>query len=261
MFLYTVLMLGKMNRVEVRLYLTISGILSIMMGLVIAIGLSSLLGYPYTPIHAILPFLCLGIGIDDMFVISQCWTNMAKDPLNAGLSLPDKMGIALKHAGVSVTVTSLTDVFAFGVGAVTKMPGLESFCVCTAIGLGSIYLLQVSWFVAWMTLDEQRVESGRDGILPCIVYQDFQPSACSSFDAGQTVMKYYAKLLSSTIFKVVTIIITITLLVCGGWGWWEMKQKFDPVLLLPAESYLREGFRFHILPLMVLIHTYLLDPQ
>ena len=60
-----------------------------------------------------------GIGIDDMFVISQCWTNMAKDPLNAGLSLPDKMGIALKHAGVSVTVTSLTDVFAFGVGAVT----------------------------------------------------------------------------------------------------------------------------------------------
>ena len=185
---------------------------------------------------------------------------MKRDPTNIGLSISDKMGIALKHAGVSVTVTSLTDVFAFGVGAVTvsyqliiffnqyacnlqKMPGLESFCVCTAIGLGSIYLLQVSWFVAWMTLDEQRVESGRDGLLPCIVHQDFQPSACSSLEAGQTVMKYYAKLLSSTIFKVVTIIITITLLVCGGWGWWEMKQKFDPVLLLPAESYLREWIR------------------
>ena len=134
MFLYTVLMLGKMNRVEVRLYLTISGIVSIMMGLVIAIGLSSVLGYPYTPIHAILPFLCLGIyhpiphiphyptpgiGIDDMFVISQCWQNIRRDPANHGLSIPHKMGIALKHAGVSVTVTSATDVFAFGVGAVT----------------------------------------------------------------------------------------------------------------------------------------------
>ena len=54
-----------------------------------------------------------------MFVIVQCWSNTQKDPLNAGLSLPDRMGIALKHAGVSVTVTSLTDVFAFGVGAVT----------------------------------------------------------------------------------------------------------------------------------------------
>jgi len=44
---------------------------------------------------------------------------MKRDPLNQGLSIADKMGIALKHAGVSVTVTSLTDVFAFGVGAVT----------------------------------------------------------------------------------------------------------------------------------------------
>ena len=54
-----------------------------------------------------------------MFVIVQCWTNMKRDPTNIGLSIADKMGIALKHAGVSITVTSLTDVFAFGVGAVT----------------------------------------------------------------------------------------------------------------------------------------------
>ena len=60
-----------------------------------------------------------GIGIDDMFVIAQCWSNMKKNPLNVGCNLPDRMGIALKHAGVSVTITSLTDVFAFGIGAVT----------------------------------------------------------------------------------------------------------------------------------------------
>ena len=54
-----------------------------------------------------------------MFVIVQCWTNISKDPSSLGLSIPDKMGVALKHAGVSVTVTSLTDEFAFGVGAVT----------------------------------------------------------------------------------------------------------------------------------------------
>eukprot|EP00090_Calanus_glacialis_P027719 TRINITY_DN4393_c0_g1_i1.p1 TRINITY_DN4393_c0_g1~~TRINITY_DN4393_c0_g1_i1.p1 ORF type:complete len:1001 (-),score=160.99 TRINITY_DN4393_c0_g1_i1:89-3091(-) len=243
MFAYTIFMLGKLNTLEVRLFLSISGIVSIFMGLGIALSLSSLLGYPYTPMHAALPFLCLGIGIDDMFVIVQCWTNMKRDPTTLGLSIADKMAIALKHAGVSVTVTSLTDVFAFGVGAVTQMPGLESFCVCTAIGLGSIYLLQVSWFVAWMTLDEQRVESGRDGLLPCIVHQDFQPSACSNFEAGLVVMKYYAKLLSSNAFKVITVLITVTLLGFGAWGWTGIKQKFDPVLLLPSESYLREWIR------------------
>jgi len=243
MFLYTIVMLGKLNTLEVRLFLSVSGIVSIFMGLGIALSLSSLLGYPYTPMHAALPFLCLGIGIDDMFVIVQCWTNMKRDPTSHGLSIADKMGIALKHAGVSVTVTSLTDVFAFGVGAVTQMPGLEAFCVCTAIGLASIYLLQVSWFVAWMTLDEQRVESGRDGLLPCIVHKDFQPSACSNFETGVVVMKYYAKLLTSTIFKVLIVILTATLLAFGVWGWTGIKQKFDPVLLLPSESYLREWIR------------------
>ena len=52
-----------------------------------------------------------------MFVISQCWSNMQKDPSNTKLSLPDQMGVILKHAGVSITITTVTDVFAFSVGA------------------------------------------------------------------------------------------------------------------------------------------------
>ena len=60
MFAYTIFMLGKLNTLEVRLFLSISGIVSIFMGLGIALSLSSLLGYPYTPMHAALPFLCLG---------------------------------------------------------------------------------------------------------------------------------------------------------------------------------------------------------
>ena len=94
-----------------------------------------------------------------------------------------------------------------------------------------------------MTLDEQRVESGRDGLLPCIVHHDYQPSACSNFEVGVIVMKYYARLLSSTIFKVITVILTVSLLAFGVWGWIGIKQKFDPFLLLPSESYLREWIR------------------
>jgi Niemann-Pick C1 protein len=63
-------------------------------------------------------FPCTGIGIDDMFVIMQCWNNLPQHE-KTGHSLQEKMAMTMQHAGVAISVTSLTDVFAFGVGAVT----------------------------------------------------------------------------------------------------------------------------------------------
>ena len=60
-----------------------------------------------------------GIGIDDMFVIMACWYNLHKDPTMAKRPLPERMGLTMEHAGVSVTVTSITDILAFGIGACT----------------------------------------------------------------------------------------------------------------------------------------------
>ena len=125
------------------------------------------------------------------------------------------------------------------------MPGLESFSVCTAIGLGSIYLLQVSWFVAWMSLDERRIATGRDGLLMCVVHKDYKPSPCCKQNLGDVVVKKYAKLLSSVIFKFLVIVFTLGMLGFGIWGSILIRQKFDPVLLLPSDSYLREWLNVH----------------
>ena len=59
-----------------RAYLAVAGIFSVVMGVMTSLGLSSALGFPFTTIHGILPFLALGIGIDDMFVIMQCLNNI-----------------------------------------------------------------------------------------------------------------------------------------------------------------------------------------
>lgn len=87
------------------------------MAFVVACGFCSLLGISYGPVHTALPFLLLGIGVDDLFVIVTCWKN-----LNVGnnlVSLPEKMGQTMRRAGVSITITTLTDVAAFLVGALT----------------------------------------------------------------------------------------------------------------------------------------------
>ena len=90
------------------------GLACIGIGMGTSYGFSSLIGFPYTPMHSILPFLLLGIGIDDMFVIVQSFDNLKEHEKNQ--DLPSQFGIALKHAGVAITITSVTDLLAFGIG-------------------------------------------------------------------------------------------------------------------------------------------------
>ena len=54
-----------------------------------------------------------------MFVIMQCLYNLQSTQNNEVLDLHEQIGETLKHAGVAITVTSITDIFAFGIGAVT----------------------------------------------------------------------------------------------------------------------------------------------
>ena len=72
MFLYTVLMLGRINMLELRLYLSFAGIISVFLGLIMSVSVASVLGFPYTTIHAVLPFLCLGSETSS----SQCYSLM-----------------------------------------------------------------------------------------------------------------------------------------------------------------------------------------
>ena len=90
------------------------GLACIGLGMGTSYGFSSLIGFPFTPMHSILPFLLLGIGIDDMFVIVQSFDNLKEHEKNQ--DLPSQFGIALKHAGVAITITSVTDLLAFGIG-------------------------------------------------------------------------------------------------------------------------------------------------
>ena len=64
MFIFTVIMLGNIRKFDIRFFLTLAGLFAIAMGMSIAVGLSALLGFPYTPVHVILPFICLGKNLD-----------------------------------------------------------------------------------------------------------------------------------------------------------------------------------------------------
>lgn len=52
-----------------------------------------------------------------MFVMMACWDDLSTTQKR--LPLHERIGLMLKHAGVSITVTSVTDVLAFIVGSST----------------------------------------------------------------------------------------------------------------------------------------------
>ena len=62
---------------------------SCILGLGAAFGIMFLLGMEYNQTHHILPFIAIGIGIDDMFVIMECWYNLLEE--NKGLPLPERV--------------------------------------------------------------------------------------------------------------------------------------------------------------------------
>ena len=84
------------------------------------------------------------------------------------------------------------------------LPGLESFCAYCAIGIGAIYLFQCSWFVAWLSLDQRRIEARRDGLIPCcLVHKDWNPSTHKNQDNWtRNAFTYFANLVRNKIFKV-----------------------------------------------------------
>jgi predicted RND superfamily exporter protein len=88
------------------------------------------------PIHSFLPFVLLGIGVDDAFVIANAFDREREGvPRNSeDDDAFDKRGArALARAGASITVTSATDLVAFAISATSALPVLASFCAFASI--------------------------------------------------------------------------------------------------------------------------------
>ena len=71
-------------------------------------GICYLYDWKGTELTNIIPVLVLGIGVDDMFVICN-----ALDQSPFKKSTKERFIECMRHAGPSITITSLTDALAF----------------------------------------------------------------------------------------------------------------------------------------------------
>ena len=56
------------------------------------------------------------------------------------------------------------------------LSGLRYFCVSCAMAIAAIYFLMITWFLAWLTIDQRRMEDKRNAFVPCIKYAEWEPN-------------------------------------------------------------------------------------
>jgi len=132
------------------------GIVSILMAYFSGFGLMYYCGFMTTGVHQLMPFLLVGIGVDDMFVLCN-----AIDQTDINAKTEERLHHALGHAGPAITITSLTNALAFAFGATGSLPALRSFCLYASMCICMLYLLVMTIFLAVVVWDTRRVENKR----------------------------------------------------------------------------------------------------
>ncbi|XP_057666401.1 protein patched homolog 1-like isoform X1 [Diorhabda carinulata] len=241
MVVYIQLVISKFNLVEMRIVLGSIGLLSVGMSFIVGSGLCSLVGVAYGPVHTSLPFLLMGLGVDDIFVIMACWEELSMEEKK--LSIPERIGLTLKHAGVSITITSTTDVIAFIISSSTILPSLESFCIYAAVGVLMTFIFAITFFVACFVLDQRRVEANRNGAFPWIVHNNYKPNECSQINFTNLIFnKVYSNVILTIPGKITVITISI---ICAGFSiqsTMQLEQKFNPEWFIPEKTHLGKFF-------------------
>ena len=241
MFVYVLIMLGKFNMVEHRIWLSLAGLTGIIIGSVFGVGFCSFFGLMFTQLHSILPFLMLGVGIDDMFVLVQSYENLTEEEKKE--DLPERFGKTLSYAGMAVSVTSVTNIVAFSLGATTVIPALRSFCLYCSVGIMAIFIYTLTFFTACMVIDQRRIDERRDGCLCCYRHGDtWSPNRFTKTNWLDIFLTKLAKFSTHRAIKVIVSILTIGFFCLGCYGISKLEQRFEERWLIPDDSYLAKWF-------------------
>ena len=148
---YTVIVLGGCSPVHFRVVITFVGLGCIFISARASEHIPIAMGYTKSEIHIMVPFLLLGVGVDDMFVICN-----AVDQTDINKSAAERMTEALSHAGPSISITSFTNSAAFFLGALTELLAIRSFCIYAGFAILTLYFVCITVFAAALVIDLRR---------------------------------------------------------------------------------------------------------
>uniref|UniRef100_A0A0N4ZI90 SSD domain-containing protein n=1 Tax=Parastrongyloides trichosuri TaxID=131310 RepID=A0A0N4ZI90_PARTI len=208
------------SQIQSKKYVTllvIGAIASPFLSAISSFGILVWLGYDLYVIMCVTPFMILAIGVDDAFILTSSFVNLSniKDPKKRILK-------TITAAGPSITITSLTNTVAFGIGFFTPTKQMSLFCVCTSIAVFLDYIFTYTLFLPILVLiarKECNYETNENKIINRIKY-----------------IKKYVKFLCSWIGKVTSILLLIFIFTLSSYYTFNIRQTFVPSKAFPSDS-------------------------
>ncbi|KAM5273630.1 NPC1-like intracellular cholesterol transporter 1 [Ctenodactylus gundi] len=246
-FVYISLALGhysSWNRVLVdsKATLGLAGVAVVVGSVIAAMGFYSYLGVPSSlVILQVVPFLVLAVGADNIFIFVLEYQRLPRRP---GEQREAHIGRALGRVAPSMLLCSLSEAICFFLGALTPMPAVRTFALTSGLAIALDFLLQMTAFVALLSLDIRRQEASRPDILCCL-----HPRKLPPLDSGEGFLlrffrKNYAPFLLHRITRRVVLLGFLALFGASLYCMNYLSVGLNQELALPKDSYLLDYFLF-----------------
>lgn len=245
------------DSVRSKPWLGVSGILSVTMATLAAFGFCMYLGIEFIGINLASPFLMMGIGLDDTFVLLAAWR---RTPLQ--WTVPERMSHTMSEAAVSITITTLTNVVSFCIGLACPFRSVQIFCIYSAMAVTFIYIWQLTFFTGCMALSGYRESKNKHAVILCKVqplseaifeqrnflYKIFIAGGIDHTDPnnpvdnkGHCIMNFFrdyvASFINNPFGKIFIIVVFIAYLVGAGFGVTQIKEGLERRKLSRDDSY------------------------
>ncbi|XP_006139836.1 patched domain-containing protein 3 [Tupaia chinensis] len=251
--LFAVLSCYRCNCAQNKIWVAIFGVISAMLAVVSSFGLMLYIGVPFVIIVANSPFLILGVGVDDMFIMISAWQKTRVVD-----NIRERMSDVYSKVAVSITITTLTNILAFYTGIMSSFRSIQYFCIYTGTTLLFCYVYNITCFGAFMALDGKREviclrwlkktetpEQQSSSLKKfCCFPFGFEPEEHEAHIHPMNVFfrDYFGPFLTSTESKFFVVLIYILYIILSIYGCLQVQEGLDLRNLASDDSYIRPYF-------------------
>jgi predicted RND superfamily exporter protein len=256
---YLVFNLGKRDKVHSMIALSCGSLICVGAAYAASQSIGAFLQVKINPLNGNIPFLLLGLGVDDSFVIVAEFLRHTR--MSPDLSVEELGARTARTAGMSVLVTSLTDGLAFLVGSSTSLPALSSFCLYAGLGVFACFTYMFTLFLPLVVVNAKRAAANRFDCLCCfkskVEHNIEEPQGCCSCFPPcvkiqpadgllARMMGQFGNIVVKTMGgKVASLIVFVALLVAGVTGATQFKKEFKLEWFFPPDSYALDYFELN----------------